>query len=105
MTVANTPRNARRLRAKTLFKYAGPGKVVFVKIRHDPQCMIYSNERFCTCEPVRELLDERGQALALVSGGGSFDPSEMTDLAAHTECKSKHPKAKAHEHYSNRGLR
>lgn len=71
-----TNRKARRAWAAARRKHCRRGTVRQIEVQHDPDCLIYSVARVCTCNPHRILRDETGQVLARVEGAGPFDPLE-----------------------------
>jgi hypothetical protein len=80
MTQGN--RQARRAWAAARKKHIRRGHVYHVEYRHDADCLIYSSERTCTCNPDRVLKDDRGRVLARVEGAGFFDPMELCGVPA-----------------------
>ncbi|MCC5974729.1 MAG: hypothetical protein JJT81_11835 [Rubellimicrobium sp.] len=78
MTQGN--RKARRAWAAARKRHIRPGHVYIAEIQHDPDCMIYSTERTCTCNPTRILKDDRGRELARVENAGFYDPLEMAEV-------------------------
>ena len=67
-------RAARRAWAAARRKHIKRGDVFRVEFHHDPDCLIYSPARTCTCNPHRVLCDADGRVLARVEGGGPYDP-------------------------------
>jgi hypothetical protein len=80
--MAQGNRQARRAWAAARRKHIKRGHVYQIDIEHDPDCMIYSPERVCTCNPNRVLMDDQRRVLARVEGAGFYDPLEMTEGAA-----------------------
>jgi starvation-inducible outer membrane lipoprotein len=75
-------RQARRAWAAARKKHIQRGNVYHVEIQHDADCLIYSTERTCTCNPDRVLKDDRGRVLARVEGAGFYDPMELCGVPA-----------------------
>jgi hypothetical protein len=61
-------------------KHIRPGRAVIIDFEHDPNCLIYSAARVCTCDPIRVILDENGKELARVESAGPFDPLELLEV-------------------------
>lgn len=77
MNMQNGNRKARRAWDAARKKHIKRGKVYLAEFQHDHDCLIYSQERICTCNPHRVLMDENRQVLARVEGAGFFDPLEL----------------------------
>lgn len=75
--MTNGNRHARRAWASALKRNVRPGAVLFVEIRHDADCGIYTPACACTCSPDRVLKNHTGRVLAEVAGAGFFDPLEF----------------------------
>ena len=73
-------RKARRAWATARRKHIKRGKAYFIDFEHDQDCMIYSPERTCTCNPHRALMDDTRRVLARVEGAGFFDPMELVEV-------------------------
>ena len=58
-------------------KHIKRGRVYQIDFEHDPDCLIYSAARECTCNCNRVLKDDRGRVLARVEGAGFYDPLEL----------------------------
>ena len=70
-------RKARRAWAAAQRRHIRRGNVYIAEIQHDPDCLIYSPARVCTCDATRVLRDDEGRVLATVEGAGTFDPLEL----------------------------
>ena len=73
-------RKARRAWAAARRKHIRRGRVLHVEIAHEPNCLIYSAARICTCIPDRTLRDDTGRVLARVEGAGEYDPMEFAEV-------------------------
>ena len=71
-------RKARRAWAAAQRRHIRRGAVYHIEFQHDPDCLIYSPARVCTCDAVRVLKDDEGRVLATVEGAGPYDPLELT---------------------------
>ncbi len=72
-------RQARRAWIAARRRLIKRGNLYHVEFQHDADCMIYSRERVCTCNPDRVLKDAKGCTLARVEGAGAFDPLELVE--------------------------
>ena len=70
-------RKARRAWAAAQRRHIRRGHVYHVEFQHDPDCLIYSPARVCTCDARRVLKDDEGRVLATVEGAGPYDPLEL----------------------------
>ena len=81
MANASSIRTARRAWSAVMRKHIRRGRIYMVEFRHDPDCLIYSSARVCTCNPDRVLKNDQGKTLATVAGAGPYDPLEVTEVA------------------------
>ncbi|MGD1886877.1 MAG: hypothetical protein ACFB01_07115 [Cohaesibacteraceae bacterium] len=77
-----TTNAARRAWSAARRKHIKRGEVYRIEIRHDPDCLIYTSARICTCNPDRAILTLEGTELACVKNAGPYDPLEMLEVPA-----------------------